>query len=99
MKKQADEAAAALAAENEKKAVVESLLVKTGLSRSEILTAYDKFYSKYPGGEITKKQFLEESSVRTRTRLNSKVFSLERLWTLKLNFGPFYLKDRSRCGA
>ena len=67
MKKQADEAAAALAAENEKKALVESLLVKTDLSRSEILTAYDKFYSKYPGGEITKKQFLEESSVRTRT--------------------------------
>ena len=83
MKKQADEAAAALAAENAKKALVESLLVKTDLSRSEILTAYDKFYSKYPGGEITKKQFLEESTVRTRTRLNLKVFSLERLCTLK----------------
>ena len=62
-KKQAEEAAAALAAENEKAALVDSLLSKTDLSKSEILAAYDKFYSKYPDGEITKKQFLEESSV------------------------------------
>ena len=62
-KKPIDDAAAVLAAENEKKALVDSLVAKTELCAEEILTAYDQFYEKYPNGEITEKQFLEQSSV------------------------------------
>ena len=55
--------AAVLAAENEKKALVKSLVAQTELCEEEILEAYEEFYEKYPNGEITKKQFLEQSTV------------------------------------
>ena len=62
-KKPIDDEAAQLAAENEKKALVESLMAKTDLLEEEILAAYDDFYEKYPKGEITEKQFLQQSTV------------------------------------
>ena len=61
-KKPIDDAAAELAAENEKKALVESLVAKTDLSEEEILAAHEEFYEKYPSGEITEKQFLQQST-------------------------------------
>ena len=51
-KKPIDDAAAELAAENEKKALVESLVAKTDLLEEEILAAHEVFYEKYPTGEI-----------------------------------------------
>ena len=39
----------------------------------------------------------EESINKVITRLKSKVFSLERLWTLKSDFGPFSFKERVKC--
>ena len=63
-KKPIDDAAAELAAENEKKAMVEALMSKTELTEEEILAAYDDFFEKYPSGEITEKQFLQQSTVR-----------------------------------
>jgi hypothetical protein len=62
-KKPIDDAAAELAAENEKKALVESLVAKTDLFEEEILAAYEEFYEKFPSGEITEKQFLQQSTV------------------------------------
>ena len=62
-KKPIDDAAAELAAENEKKALVESLVAKTDLLEEEILAAHEEFYEKYPSGEITEKQFLQQSTV------------------------------------
>ena len=62
-KKPIDDAAAELAAENEKKVLVESLVAKTDLLEEEILAAYDEFYEKYPKGEITEEQFLDQSTV------------------------------------
>ena len=62
-KKPIDDAAAELAAENEKRELVESLLAKTDLSEEEIILAYEDFYEKYPSGEITEKQFLQQSKV------------------------------------
>ena len=62
-KKPIDDAAAELAADNEKKALVESLVAKTDLLEEEILAAHEEFYEKYPTGEITEKQFLEQSTV------------------------------------
>ena len=62
-KKPIDDAAAELAAENEKKELVESLVAKTDLEEEEILAAYEEFYEKYPSGEITEKQFLQQSKV------------------------------------
>ena len=62
-KKPIDDAAAELAAENEKKELVESLVAKTDLLEEEILAAYEEFYEKYPSGEITEKQFLQQSKV------------------------------------
>ena len=65
-KKPIDDAAAELAAANEKKALVESLLAKTELCEEEILAAHEEFYEKYPAGEITEKQFIQQSSVSDR---------------------------------
>ena len=62
-KKPIDDAAAELAAQNEKKELVESLVAKTDLLEEEILAAYEDFYDKYPSGEITEKQFLQQSKV------------------------------------
>ena len=62
-KKPLDDEATQLAAENEKKALVESLMAKTDLLEEEILAAYEDFYEKYPKGEITEKQFLQQSTV------------------------------------
>ena len=42
---------------------------------------------------------LMELKKKQETRLKSKVFSLERLCTLKLDFGPLSLKDRVKCGV
>ena len=65
-KKPIDDEAAQLAAENEKKALIESLMAKTDLLEEEILAAYDDFYEKYPKGEITEKQFLQQSTVSSK---------------------------------
>ena len=62
-KKPIDDAAAELAAEKEKKELVESLLAKTDLSEEEIILAYEDFHEKYPSGEITEKEFLQQSKV------------------------------------
>ena len=62
-KKPIDDAAAELAAENEKRELVESLVAKTDLLEDEILTAYEEFYEKYPDGEISEEQFLKQSTV------------------------------------
>ena len=59
-KKPIDNVAAELAAENEKKKLVESLVAKTDLLEEEIVAAHDKFYGRYPKGEITEKQFLQQ---------------------------------------
>ena len=56
-KKPIDDAASELAAENEKKALVESLVAKTDLLEEEILAAHEVFYEKYPTGEITETLF------------------------------------------
>jgi len=49
------------AAEQEKKELIEALVVKTKMEEEELLLAYDEFYAKYPDGEINKEQFMEVS--------------------------------------
>ena len=39
---------------------VEFLVKKYGLSNIDAMIAFDSFFKKYPSGEITKEQFLEE---------------------------------------
>ena len=68
-KKPIDDAAAELAAENEKRELVESLVAKTDLLEDEILAAYEEFYEKYPGGEISEEQFLQQSTVIIYNRI------------------------------
>ena len=62
-KKPIDNAATELAAEMEKKELVDSLVVKTDLLEEDILVAYDEFHEKYPSGEITEKEFMGQSTV------------------------------------
>ena len=62
-KKPLDDAAAEIATENAKKALVESLVAKTDLLEEEILSAYDDFYEKYPKGAINEKEFVKQSKV------------------------------------
>ena len=62
-KKPIDEAAIALAAENAKVALIDSLVAKTEMTKEEVLGAYDDFYQKFPGGVINKKEFLKQSTV------------------------------------
>ena len=41
------------AAEAAKKELVSALMAKCNMSEDQVLAAYDVFYAKYPGGEIT----------------------------------------------
>ena len=58
-----DSAAVELAAENRKKDVVASLKNKLDLPEEELLKAYEDFYVKYPKGDISEKQFIQQSKV------------------------------------
>ena len=66
-----DTAALELAEENAKRDLLESLGSKIGVSEEEILTAYEEFHEKYPGGVINKTQFLAQSKVGPEITLPS----------------------------
>ena len=43
--------------------MIAALLQKIDLDEEKIVEEYDKFYAKYPGGEINEQQFLQMSTV------------------------------------
>ena len=53
-----------LTSEDAKRDMISALLAKTDLGEEALEEAYDKFYSNYPGGEITEQQFLKISTVK-----------------------------------
>jgi len=61
-KKKVDKTLTGDAAEAAKKELVTSLMAKCNMSEEQVLAAYDEFYAKYPSGEITQTQFIEQSS-------------------------------------
>ena len=60
-----------LTSENAKNEMIAALLQKIDLDEEKIVEEYDKFYAKYPGGEINEQQFLQMSTVKRRG-LNAK---------------------------
>ena len=52
-KKKVDKNLTGDAAEAAKKELVSALMAKCNMSEDQVLAAYDVFYAKYPGGEIT----------------------------------------------
>merc|ERR1711988_1149344 len=42
--------------------LISSLMAKCNMSEEQVLAAYDSFYAKYPSGEITQTQFVEQST-------------------------------------
>ena len=50
--------------EEEKKAIVESLMVKCGKTEEEVVKAFDEFHLKHESGQISKKEYKETSTVR-----------------------------------
>ena len=62
------------AAENAKKELITALMAKCDLSEEEVTAAYDVFHEKYPGGEISKQQFMEESNAGIMAESLFRVF-------------------------
>lgn len=52
-KKKVDKSLTGDAAEAAKKELIASLVSKCNMSEEQVLAAYDAFYEKYPGGEIS----------------------------------------------
>ena len=69
-KKPTNDVSAEVAAENEKKELVATLVSKTDKSEEDVLAAYDKFHEKFPSGEINEIEFLKESKVGNTIRDN-----------------------------
>ena len=62
------------AAENAKKELITSLMAKWDLSEEEVTAAYDVFHEKYPSGEISQQQFMEESNAGIMAESLFRVF-------------------------
>ena len=62
------------AAENAKKELITSLMAKCDLSEEEVTAAYDAFHEKYPVGEISQQQFMEESNAGIMAESLFRVF-------------------------
>ena len=62
-KKPSNDVSPEMALINEKKDLVAALIAKTGGSEEDILDAYNKFYDEFPSGEISEKEFLDQSKV------------------------------------
>ena len=61
-KKKVDKNLTGDAAEAAKKELISSLVSKCNMSEEQVLAAYDSFYEKYPGGEISQ---VQNQNIRT----------------------------------
>ena len=79
-KKKAEEAVPQdLTSEDAKRDMISALLAKTDLGEDTLEEAYDKFYSNYPGGEITEQQFLKISTVKIESRrIDNNIYSSDK---------------------
>ena len=74
-------------AEAAKKELITSLMEKCKLSEEYVLSAYDQFHEKYPSGEITQTQFVEQSKAGIMAESLFRVFDEDK--SGELNFYEF----------